>query len=336
MLSLGGIASFNLYFYNSAAMRGCSRLLTVITSLLMVVSPALAQQDGRYYSETGHTLDARFVGYYDDHGGLEILGYPITAAFVDPLSGFLIQYTQNARLEYVPGRPGNEATVKLRPLGELLGGWEAALPRSQLSFGGDPGCRFYPESGHNVCHAFLDYYESHGGPWLFGYPISEFRLENDRIVQYFQGFRLDWHPDSIQGHNVQVAPLGRVHFEVMGYESSFLEPEMPGNLIEYRVVQLRPSVSVRYPVLGSSATQEVYVVVRDQNFRPVERAAVTVFATFGNQERVLLMPITDENGMSKLSLSFEDQRAGSRVFLEFLVIRADLQATARDSFWIWW
>src|SRR3972149_2955565 len=74
-------------------------------SLAPQASQAVAQgEGGRYYPETGHTLGASFIEFYDSLGGTEILGYPISEPFVDPLSGWLIQYTENARMELVPSR----------------------------------------------------------------------------------------------------------------------------------------------------------------------------------------------------------------------------------------
>jgi hypothetical protein len=48
------------------------------------------------------------------------------------------------------------------------------------------------------------------------------------------------------------------------------------------------------------------------------------------------MPITDEQGVSQVTLTFEGQPAGSDVNLEFRVVRGEMQASTRDSFKIWW
>jgi hypothetical protein len=298
--------------------------------------PALAQDLGRYYPETGHTVDARFIRHFDGRGGVAVFGYPITDAFLDPRSGRLTQYFQNARLEWAipPGRTQGE--VRLSALGEMLGGWDPPEPEAVIPFGSDAGCRYYRESGHGVCHAFLDFYDRYGGPQVFGYPISEFKIEGDRIVQYFQGFRLDWHPDDPSGGRVRVAPLGRIHFESQSYDRSLLRPRLPSDRLEYRVLQLRPRSAVRKPVVRADDTQDIYLLVRDQNLNPVRGAAVTVQIRFPQAERTLLMPVTDERGVSRISLSFAGQPPGSRVLLEFWVSYGELTGTTRDSFLIWW
>lgn len=302
--------------------------------MALVVAPAWAQVQGRYYPETGHTIDSRFVEPFDAHGGLLILGYPITESFIDPHSGRLIQYFQNSRLELEPDRATGGATVRLSALGEMVGGWQLPLSGPPTA---DPGaCRFYPESGHSVCYAFLEFFDAHGGPALFGYPISEFTLEGERIVQYFQGFRLDWHRDDTLGAPVRVAPIGRVHFEISEYDPALLRPTLPSDIFLYRVTSLRAKASVLRPVVGASDTQEVFLQVLDQNHNPVRGAAVTLLARFAGEERTLVMPLTDELGLSRLSLSFEGQAPGANVVLQFWVVYGEFQATTEDSFLVWW
>lgn len=61
-------------------------------------------------------------------------------------------------------------------------------------------CRYFPETGHNLCGAFLRYWEANGGLTIFGYPISaEFNERSSRdgqvyLVQYFERNRFEYHP----------------------------------------------------------------------------------------------------------------------------------------------
>jgi hypothetical protein len=281
-------------------------------------------------------LDGRFVEYFDTHGGLAVLGYPITDAFVDPESGLLIQYTQNARIEYFPDPQLGDFVTRLNPLGETMGGWQPPLGAGQGAFGAQPDCDFFPISGHNVCYAFREYFEAHGGLATFGYPISEFTLESDRIVQYFQGFQLAFYPENLPGDQVRVSPLGRAHFEVMGYDKRLLWPNPPSETMSYEVVELQAQASVLHPVLGPSGTQNIFVIVRDQNMMPVQGAAVTLVAHFPGLDRTMLMPQTDERGLSQWALSYEAQTPGTLISLDVLVSQGTLMAATRDSFRIWW
>jgi hypothetical protein len=296
-----------------------------------------AQGDGgRFYPETGHTLGSAFIELYDSLGGTEILGFPITEAFVDPLSGWLIQYTENARMELVPSRQEGGSRPRLSSLGEALGGWEPPLEEPGGVFGAGANCRFFSESHHNVCHAFLEFYEGHGGPATFGYPISEFTLVAGRIVQYFQAFRLDWFPEEPGGGRVRIAPLGRSHFERLGYDPTLLRPREVDAPAAAVVSEVQLQSSLLDPVAPSAGSQTVYLVVRDQNLDPVARAAVVLVAHFPDGDRTLVMPLTDDRGLSRLRLDYGGVPPGSMVELEFWVVYGELQALTQDSFRIWW
>ena len=308
-----------------------------ILALTALPAVALAQgEGGRYYSETGHTLDARFVAFYDGHGGEAILGYPITDSFIDPQSGWRAQYLENARLELAPEGSAGVVGIRLSALGEALGGWQAPLAADQIPASADATCRYYPESGHAVCHAFLDFYLSHGGPAQFGYPISEFKLEGERIVQYFQAFRFDWYPEASPGAQVRLAPLGRQHFDVMGYDPALLRPRLPSDIQLYQVLELQPRVSVAQPVLATDGRQTVYVAVRDQNVNPVPGATVVLTIHLVEGDRIVLLPATDGRGMTQISFDYTGQPRGLSVALDATAVLDRLQAFTRDSFLIWY
>jgi hypothetical protein len=311
-------------------------LLVWLAALAIQSVAARAQAGGRYYSETGHTLSATFEVFYDARGGAEILGYPITEAFVDPFSGLLVQYMENARLELAPDLQSEELQVRVADLGVLIGGWDLPLSASWFPIGHSPGCRFYEGSGHQVCHAFLDFYESRGGAGVFGLPISEFRIEQARMVQYFHDFRLDWYPEADDGRPIRIAPLGRSHFDRMGYSPDLLAPVDPADQGVYSILALRPSASVLNPLLGAGETQRAYLIVSDQNNRPVAGAAalLTVYLPDGLQFK--MMPLTDGNGVAQLELQLDSQLPGTRIALEYTVVYEGLFALTRDSFYVWW
>lgn len=305
--------------------------------LVVASPPAVAQSSGRYYPETGHTLDPAFVQFYDDHGGPALLGFPITESFVDPHSGLLIQYLENARLELAAGAGGpGSSQVRLAELGVLVGGWDLPVKSGRLPIGRSPGCRYYQESGHQVCHAFLEFYQQHGGPDTFGLPVTEFRIEDGRVVQYFETFRLDWYPEAGPGDRIRVGPLGKLHFQQMGYSQALLSPVAPSDQSQYRVLGLQLSASVLHPLLGASDTQSLYLSVTDQNFRPVAGAATLLTIHLPDSTRFMMLPLTDSDGVTGIDLSFPNQQPGTRVALEYTVVFGELSALTRDSFYIWW
>jgi hypothetical protein len=64
---------------------------------------------GRYFAETGHSVQYAFWRYFLAHGGLDVLGYPITEAKVE--GEYLVQYFQRMRLEWHPERPFEDWVV---------------------------------------------------------------------------------------------------------------------------------------------------------------------------------------------------------------------------------
>lgn len=321
---------------------GCLRRKSILLATLLLLAALAAagtvwaQTGGRFYPETGHTVDPYFLTSFDEYGGLEILGYPITDAFIDPVSGLLIQYFQNARLELYPVRTDGKWSVRVSPLGAILGGDQAAQKTPSVPYASNAGCRYYKQTEHRVCHAFLDYYDSNGGPKVFGYPISEFTLENGRLMQYFQWFRLDWHPEAKSELQVRVAPLGLLHFEQMGYDRSLRRPQAPNSTFSYRTLRLRIKTSVRAAVVGPGEAVQVSVQVRDQHLNPVRGAAAVLTAHFHDGDHIQLMPVTDKAGISTIVLEGRDHTPGDVVKLEFWVVYGEIQATSRDSFRVWW
>lgn len=125
--------------------------------LYLLDSSGYAQERGtRYFSKTGHNLEGAFFNYFQDKGGLEIFGYPITEGFQE--DGFFVQYFERARL-VLTGSRGKRASgseeVKVAPLGELLGRRSPPFkPTYHFHY------RYYPQTGHTLSFAFLDYYEA--------------------------------------------------------------------------------------------------------------------------------------------------------------------------------
>jgi hypothetical protein len=95
-------------------------------------------------------------------------------------------------------------------------------------------------------------------------------------------------------------------------------------------------VSVAQPVLGTGGRQTVYVAVRDQNLNPVPGATVVLTIHLAEGDRIVLLPVTDERGMSRISFDYAGQPRGLSVALDATAILDRLQAMTRDSFLIWY
>lgn len=63
----------------------------------------------RYFPETGHVVSFAFLTFYDNNGGLDIFGYPITEPFME--NDYIVQYFQRVRVEWHPERSPNDRVV---------------------------------------------------------------------------------------------------------------------------------------------------------------------------------------------------------------------------------
>lgn len=55
---------------------------------------------------------------------------------------------------------------------------------------------YFPETGHYAYGVFRDYWRRFGGIGVFGYPLTEQRLEGTFWVQYFECARFEYHPEN--------------------------------------------------------------------------------------------------------------------------------------------
>jgi hypothetical protein len=171
-----------------------------------------------YFPQVKHTLRGGFRDYWTSHGGLAQLGLPLTEEFQEtsPTDGklYTVQYFERARMEW---HPENQTpyNVLLGLLGRTVTqGREkepAFLPTQPQKLS---GYMYFQPSGHNLAPQFVQYWQTHGGLPIFGYPISEAFNEisptdgKPYLVQYFERNRLEYHPELPEAYRVSLGLLG--------------------------------------------------------------------------------------------------------------------------------
>ncbi|MEA2574782.1 MAG: hypothetical protein QOH93_2080 [Chloroflexia bacterium] len=55
---------------------------------------------------------------------------------------------------------------------------------------------YFAATGHSIDGTFLDYWQSHGGLPVFGYPLTEAFYDGGYLVQYFERSRFELHPEN--------------------------------------------------------------------------------------------------------------------------------------------
>ncbi len=287
-----------------------------------------------YFPESGHWVRGEFLTYYESGADSAILyGAPITDSFSESGTGRKIQYFQKARLVLDPFAPP-ELRVKQTPLGQEL--YEAGDGPSFTPNSSD--CREFsldPEHIYRVCYAFLDFFETHGGLAQFGYPISNFEIHNNRVIQFFQNARFEWHPELSTRQHVILGNLGLEYFRKIGEDPSLLAPNTNHNLPR-TILYLQVRAFVGEAITPFRGTQNLYVIVQDQNLWPISNADVnfTLIMPSGRTEQ-FFMPATNENGVTKMEFDINAQSHGVAELLVF-VNYDDFEAKSRSSFRIWW
>ncbi len=191
----------------------------VLLPLLLTVRPSHAEP--RCFPEAApaiqHCIDEPFRSFWEQHGGLAVFGYPLTGAYAEQTDSgpITMQFFERVRMEHHPqNAPPHH--VQLSHLGRV------AVPEPAPASEPQPGCRFFPETGHNICPPFLDTWSSKGLEFgdpgisdaeriaLFGLPLTPARTETlsdgrAYTVQWFERARLEDHG----GQGVLIGLLGR-------------------------------------------------------------------------------------------------------------------------------
>lgn len=151
-----------------------------------------------YFGQTGYNVSEPFLSFWQSHGGLNRLGYPITEAFsgrLDDGKNYTQQYFERARIEY---HPENSAPEDVQ-LG-LLGTWAAQHADLSHPYHADSAGTYFPETG-NTLDLFNSWWSNNGSLTTFGFPITpEVQEVNSAdgktyTVQYFERARMESHPE---------------------------------------------------------------------------------------------------------------------------------------------
>jgi hypothetical protein len=200
---------------------------------------------GQYFEATGHSLRGAFLRYWQNNGGVQRFGMPLTEEVVIPLPGHgrphVVQYFERARFEHFPQYSGSPAEVGLTRLGDAVlqqqgVNWQT-LPRDEPpppppaedddreAEQAEPEnqCVHFYETGRNLCPPFRAAWEAYGGRDSLGLPLTapieniNEATGNSYTVQYFERARLEYFPEH-QGtpNEIQFGMLGREYLVRQG------------------------------------------------------------------------------------------------------------------------
>lgn len=103
------------------ALLGSQTLARANRSFPSVPQPTSSNPNVFYFKETGHTLRGVFLTYWQQHGGLQVFGFPLSKEIqeVSPTDGktYTVQYFERNRFEYHPELAGSSYEIELGLLG---------------------------------------------------------------------------------------------------------------------------------------------------------------------------------------------------------------------------
>ncbi|MEO7913190.1 MAG: lamin tail domain-containing protein [Roseiflexaceae bacterium] len=287
-------------------MHRCLTTLTLMLLLLVGAPNAGAQAEQRCFPETGQCTSGRIREFWEQNGGLAVFGFPTGAQGEVQIESksFQAQLFERNRLELHPEnqRPYD---VLLSRLGADRLAQQGRDPFTFTKNGQQPGCRYFPETQHNVCGDILMAWHASGLEFdgkrgkseaenlaLFGLPLSDLQTENiqgkDYQAQWFERARFELHPENPPPYNVLLGLLGN---EIRDHQSSptFAPPAPPKPLPEptFNACQEdpNPGAAPDYPVqiVGINKSSEV-VTLKNVSPEPIDLTGWHMCSIKGNQE----------------------------------------------------
>jgi hypothetical protein len=204
----------------------------LIVATLLAHLPAQAQEaDQLCFEQTGYCLTEDIRDFWQQNGGLAVFGLPLSPLHHAVVEGTWrqVQLFERARLELHPENAPPYQVLLSRLGADVLAQQQRnwyAFPRAD---GPAEGCRFFAQTGHNVCGELLAAWEAGDVDMpadgvagdtaaeslaLFGLPLSAATTEQladgrEYTVQWFERARLELHPENAPPNRVQAGLLGR-------------------------------------------------------------------------------------------------------------------------------
>jgi hypothetical protein len=196
-------------------------------------------------------------------------------------------------------------------------------------------CKNFP-NGFPVCYDSLAFFDKHGGVAQFGNPISSFEYRESKIVQYFEKARFEWQPGRPEAQRVVLSDLGRIYFDKLGEDPALLPSVKPIDNSQSAILSLKTHAFVKKAVTLADDSQSIFIILQDQNLRPISNAACSATITWPDQHTDLADITTNANGIAIIPFSFTKQPHGSLVYTHVTCTYNDLKSNTVTSFRIWY
>ena len=157
-----------------------------------------------YFDQTGQVLGGAFLNAWQDLGGIDRTGKPISPAVLE--GDRWVQWFEFARLE-VPSAEATAEKVTFAPAGRLYAdkiGYSRWHPAFKPVAAAGEGGQFFAETGHTLANAMLTAWSNNNYETTLGRPISEEFNVGNSIYQFFEHGAFAW----TENEGVVLVPIG--------------------------------------------------------------------------------------------------------------------------------
>lgn len=171
-----------------------SFIFLLVSTCLILTIAACSDRDGDTLPEGAYEVDPIFQTYYEELGGMDVLGPAISPVFEKDEK--IYQYTHGVLMKYDGDQPAGQ-NHQLAPLGRDMNLFEMPIAEPR-----DLEGRYV--DGHVIYDKFIPLYDRLGGKDEVGKPLTEAHLntEKNRYEQYFENVGFYWlegePPDDVQ------------------------------------------------------------------------------------------------------------------------------------------
>ena len=130
--------------------------------------------------------------------------------------------------------------------------------------------------------------------------------------------------------------IGQIYFDL--YEDPSLQKHSADEArIPNTILELRVSAFPLKAVMPANGSQTIYILVQDQQLRPVQGAQITLlFRNASGEETRQTLIGTNAMGFTSLTISLHDQPLGLVEVIVNANLNSQVKHQTRTSFRIWW
>lgn len=147
-------------------------------------APTTGNNAASYFAEPGHNLSYPYNTVWEQWGGQDVFGAPLSEMRAIGANGETQQVFETIVMQFQPAQPEG-ARVTGYPLDDATISANTSTASRKVTQASGNG-QFFTETGHNLTGDMLTFWQQHGGEALLGPPVSEAFTSKGTTVQAFR------------------------------------------------------------------------------------------------------------------------------------------------------